>query len=63
MRINIPDMSKQIYKEEILNVLDKKYSTLGPMWVSQQMEWQNTIYEPFKDHDKYLILILIIKKH
>ena len=62
MKINIPDMSKQIYKEEILNVLDKKYSTLGPMWVNQQMEWQNTIYESFKDHDKYLILIFLIKK-
>ena len=62
MTINIPEISKQIYKEEILNVLDKKYSTLGPMWVNQQMEWQNTIYESFKDHDKYLILIFLIKK-
>jgi len=62
MTINNLEISKQIYKEEILNVLDKKYSTLGPMWVSQQMEWQNTIYESFKDHDKYLILIFLIKK-
>ena len=62
MKINIPDMSKQILKEEIQNVLDKKYSTLGPMWVNQQMEWQNTIYESFKDHNKYVILIFLIKK-
>jgi len=62
MTINNLEISKQIYKEEILNVLDKKYSTLGPMWVNQQMEWQNTIYESFKDHDKYLILIFLIKK-
>jgi predicted transcriptional regulator len=61
MTINIPEISKQIYKEDILNVLDKKYSTLGPMWVSQQMDWQNTIYESFKDHDKYLMLIFLIK--
>ena len=62
MIVNIPDISKQIYEEEILNVLDKKYSILGPMWISQQMEWQNTIYESFKDHDKYLILIFLINK-
>ena len=62
MTINIPDISKQIYKEDTLSVIDKKYSTLGPMWVNQQMEWNNTIYASFKDHDKYLILIFLVKK-
>ena len=62
MVIDIPDISKQIYKEDILSVIDKKYSTLGPMWVNQQMEWKNTIYASFKDHDKYLILIFLAKK-
>ena len=62
MTINIPDISKQIYKEDTLSVIDKKYSTLGPMWVNQQMEWKNTIYASFKDHDKYLILIFLVKK-
>ena len=62
MVIDIPDISKQIYKEDILSVIDKKYSTLGPMWVNQQMEWKNTIYASFKDHDKYLILIFLVKK-
>jgi len=62
MTFNIPDISAQVYKEDILNVLDKKYSTLGPMWVNQQMQWQNTVFETFKDHDKYLILIFLVKK-
>ena len=62
MVIDIPDISKQIYKEDILSVIDKKYSTLGPMWVNQQREWKNTIYASFKDHDKYLILIFLVKK-
>ena len=62
MKNNIPDISKQIYKEDILSVLEKKYSTMGPMWVNQQMEWMNGIYASFKDHNKFLILIFLVKK-
>ena len=62
MKLIIPDISMQIYDDEILNVLEKKYSIVGPLWVSQQMEWMNGIYMSFKDHDKFLILIFLIKK-
>ena len=62
MNIKIPDISKQIYKEDILNLLEKKYSTLGPLWVNQQMDWMNGVYASFKDHDKFLILIYLVKK-
>ena len=62
MRHGIPDISKQLYKEDILNVIEKRYSTLGPMWVTQQMEWNNGIYASFKDHDKFLIIIFLVKK-
>ena len=62
MTIEIPDISKQIYKESIYQILEKRYSTLGPMWVTHQMEWSNGVYASFKDHDKYLIVIYLIKK-
>ena len=62
MTNSILDISKQVHKEDILNVLDEKYSTLGPLWVIQQMEWNNTVYSTFKDHDKFLILIILVKK-
>jgi len=62
MKSYIPDISKQIYKEEVLSVLQNKYSSIGPMWVSNQMEWFNSIYATFKDHDKFLIVIYLIKK-
>ena len=62
MKTIIPDISSQIFKEDTFNVLEKKYSTLGPMWVNQQMEWMNGTYEAFKDHDKFLIVIFLIKK-
>ena len=62
MTVNILDISKQIYKEDLSNLLEKRYSTLGPMWVTQQMEWNNGVYSSFKDHDKFLIVILLVKK-
>jgi len=62
MKILIPDISKQIYKEDTLSVLEKKYSTLGPLWVNQQMDWMNGVYASFKDHDKFLIVIFLVKK-
>ena len=62
MKAIIPNIFEQIYKEDGLFVMEKKYSTLGPVWVSQQMDWFNGIYAAFKDHDKYLIIIYLIKK-
>ena len=62
MKTYFQEISKQIYKEDILSVMEKKYSTVGPMWVSNQMEWNNGIYASFKDHDKFMILIFLIKK-
>ena len=58
----IPDISKQIYKKDIFNILENKYSTLGPLWVSNQMEWMNGIYASFKNHDKFLIIIFLLKR-
>ena len=62
MAVIIPDVSKQIYKEEVLSLLQSKYSSLGPLWVSFQMEWMNGIYASFKNHDKFLIVIYLLKK-
>jgi len=62
MNTKIPKISDQLYKEDVYNVLDSKYSTLGPIWVSHQIEWFNGIYACFKDHDKFLIIIFLTKK-
>jgi len=62
MKILIPEISKQLNKEDTFKILEKKYSILGPMWVSHQIEWCNGVYAAFKDHDKYLIIMLLIKK-
>jgi len=62
MKFNIPEISKQVYKKETLGVLENKYSVLGPMWVSYHMDWFNRTYQSFKDHDKFLIVIFLVKK-
>ena len=62
MKIETPNISKRIYKEELLGVLERKYSTLGPMWVNYQMEWMCGIYASYKDHNKFLIVIYLVKK-
>jgi len=62
MKVKIPDISKQIYKEDILGVMENRYSTVGSVWVSHQMSWLNGIYASYKDHNKFLIVILLIKK-
>jgi len=62
MKIKIPEISKQLYKENTLSVLENKYSTLGPMWVNYQIEWMNGVYSSFKDHDKFMIVIFLVKK-
>ena len=62
MKTKIPEIHKQINKEDTFKVFENKYSTLGPMWVSHQIEWLNGVYAAFKDHDKYLIIIFLTKK-
>ena len=62
LETQIPDFNEEISKEKLLIILENNYSTLGPIWVQSQMEWLNGIYDSFKDHDKFLIVIFLLKK-
>ena len=62
MKFNIPEISQQIYKEDLTKILEKNYPVIGPLWVTDQMEWLNSVYPSFRNHDKFLILIYLIKK-
>ena len=62
MKKELPDISRQIYKKDTYDVLENRYSIIGPMWVTHQMEWSNGVYKSFKDHDKFLIIIFLIKR-
>jgi len=62
MTYETTEIRKKILEKNVFKVFEDKYSYIGPIWTSQQLEWCNGIYQPFKDHDKYLIIIYLIKK-
>ena len=62
MTLIIPEISKQIYNQEVEKVLKERYADIGSSWVTLQMEWSNDIYSSFKDHEKYMIVIYLIKR-
>jgi len=62
MNKDISKLSTQIYKNDVLEVLENNYSKISSLWVNLQVERCNDIYASFKDHDKYLIVIYLIRK-
>ena len=62
MKLRIPQISQQIYQEDLIKILEKNYHIISPIWVGHQMEWLNSVYASFRNHDKFLILIYLIKK-
>ncbi len=61
-RATLPDLSKQIYSDSIIKLLDEKYSEIAPLWSTIQLEWINSLYKTFHDHEKFLILLYLIHK-
>ena len=52
----------QLRKEKLITAFEKNYNVVSPLWSNHQIEWMNGVYAPFKDHDKYLIVLYLIKK-
>ncbi len=55
-------ISRQLSKEKLIKVFEKNYNVVSPLWSKHQVEWINGLYAPFKDHDKCMILLYLIKK-
>ena len=53
---------EQIRKEKLVSIFEKNYNLVSPLWSKHQIEWMNGVYYPFKDHDKYLVILYLIKK-
>jgi DNA-binding Lrp family transcriptional regulator len=53
---------KNFNANEIGLVLSSNQLTLMKYWIKFQQEWVNNIYNQFKDHDKYIILMYLISK-
>ena len=52
-----------LIKQDVIAVLlNEVCHEIGPQWTAHQLEWTNTIYQSFKDHDKFLITIYLVLK-
>ena len=49
----IPEMSKQIRYQNILQLIEKNYVSIIPVWAPLQLAWVNDVYKTFKDHEKF----------
>jgi len=58
----LPKVSRQIRSKEILNILEKNYSEIVPVWVPMQTQWMNNLYRTFYDYDKFMIIIHLLLK-
>ena len=62
MSIQEIDFSKTLTDEQIFETIMSNYSALSKDWISHQWNWMNSVYGPFKDHYKYLIVVSLIEK-
>jgi Mn-dependent DtxR family transcriptional regulator len=58
----LPEISTQINSADILKVIEKNFSLIMPVWAPAQMAWVNGVYETFHDHEKFMIVMHLLKK-
>jgi len=63
MQTNTPNIYKKIDNEKVFNILNNNFNNLTIHWFNFNFKWLNTGYKNFKDLEKYLILIFIVKKN
>ncbi len=62
MNIRQIDFSKVINDEQVYDHMMANYDQLGNDWINHQWKWINAVYQAFKDHYKYMIIICLIEK-
>jgi len=62
LNINITKKSKQFNQDSIKNTLETYFSEIANEWWKYQLSWNYDTYKIFKDHNKLLIVIYLIKK-
>ena len=51
------DFSKVLTDDQVYDHMMNSYDQLGRDWIVHQWSWMNNVYQAFKDHYKYLIVI------
>ena len=62
MRKVLPKISRPISQEDIHWCLEENYNSLTTDWYPIMSKWLDNSYTVFRDHEKYLILIFLVKK-
>ena len=62
MNLRQIDFSKVLNDDQVYDHMMKSYDKLGTDWIVHQWNWMNNVYQAFKDHYKYLIVISLIEK-
>jgi hypothetical protein len=62
MLITLPKVSNQILSKNILNTINKNFTTIQPIWLPIQMEWTNNLYRTFYDYEKFMIVMYLMTK-
>ena len=57
-----PEISHQIFSEDILNAINKNYTSIQPIWLPIQMHWMNNLYRTFHDYEKFMIIMYLMTK-
>ena len=56
----LPEVSKQIRSKDILEVLEKNWVSVIPVWAPLQLAWVNNVYRTFHDYDKFMIVMHLL---
>ena len=62
MNLQQIDFSKVLNDEQVYDHMMANYDQLGTNWIAHQWKWMNAVYQAFKDHYKYLIIISLVEK-
>ena len=62
MSRSLPEISKQICSGDILEVIEKNFTSIMPVWAPLQLAWVNDVYKTFHDHEKFMIIMHLLMK-
>ena len=62
MSLQQVDFSKVLNDDQVYDHMMRSYDQLGRDWIVHQWSWMNNVYQAFKDHYKYLIVISLVEK-
>ena len=62
MSVRQIDFSKVLNDDQVYDHMMDHYDQLGKDWINHQWRWMNAVYQAFKDHYKYMIIISLVEK-